>query len=745
MNGPPVTEAAWTLEPVGGPWLWGLLLLAAACVTVTAGWRMRGDRWRRATSVALRLAALAPLVLALAGLSHTTEESHTVRRSVLVVLDGSTSMSVRDGGSSRVAQLEQILADASPMLRRLAEEADLRLWWYGAEPRPLDLDALLPLPAPDGLGTDYLAALEERIAEARPAAVILVGDGADRAALGQTMRGSGADGVSGLARQLAVPIHTLALGGAVDGDLAVDIGDLAPFAFARRPVRLPVRVERDARIGEGEVTLTLHRDGEQVAARTVPLSAEGTGETWFEVVPDTAGYLTLEVRAPTPSDDPIPGNNADARTLRIIRDRTRVLQLASHPSWDVRQLRRLWKTDPNVDLISFFILREAPLLGAYRTSPISLIEFPHEDLFGKDLPGFDLVVLQNFSFDALPGMFGARTSYVENLVRFVEQGGGLLVVGGDRAFADGELGRSALDAVIPVDPGIAGGNGGGPLPLEPTAAGLRHPLMQLAGGADENREAWNSLPALDEVNAVGEARDGAVVLATAADRPVLAVRSVGKGRVMSLASDGSWRWALAGDTHHHATFWRNAVRWLVHDEERGRLELRPQRENLLRGEPVRLVATARGADYAPRVAAELRIAVEPLDGGREPVTLRGITGEDGCWTETVGSLPAGTYRAELAAEDGATQPAFARFTVRAQHPELEEPAARPELLAALSRATGGQHLSSAEGLVSLELSGLERRVTLSRIAVTGWDRWWWLLAAALPLAADWFLRRRWGG
>ena len=43
--------------------------------------------------------------------------------------------------------------------------------------------------------------------------------------------------------------------------------------------------------------------------------------------------------------------------MRVIRDKIRVLQVAGAPSWDVRALRQMLKSNPNVDLISFFILR----------------------------------------------------------------------------------------------------------------------------------------------------------------------------------------------------------------------------------------------------------------------------------------------------------------------------------------------------------------------------------------------------
>jgi len=733
------TVWAWVPD-LSGPALAAVSLLAVAILAI-AGLRLSASPGRRGLSVALRLIALVPLALALAGLARAHLDQHTVRRTVLLLVDGSTSMGIREGGARRIDLAADYLARSEPALGELSSRAEVVARWIGDPSRSLSADELSSLPPPDGLRSDYLAAIDAATAELHPAAVVLLGDGADRGPLGQAMGGAGADGVRASSAGIGVPVYTVAFGGDVAGDLAVRIGAVAPFAFVRRPIQLPVAVEAGDE-GPAEVTLSLVRDGEEVAARTVTLDGDGRGEVSFEITPDQVGYLTLEATVPAPAADPIPGNNSDAVTLRVIRDRTRVLQLAGHPSWDVRYLRRFLKTDPNIDLISFYILRDAPMFGAFRAAPISLIEFPHEQLFGEDLAGFDLVVMQNFSFQTLPGVFGARNRYAENLIDFVRDGGALLVVGGDGSFGAGEPGP--LDDVLPVERGTASAAAGGR--LEPTTVGNRHPVMQLAGDEESNRAAWSDLPELGAVNGVGPVRDGGIVLATAGEgaQPVLAVRQLGKGRVMTLASDGSWRWALEGEGHAHTRLWRNAVRWLVRDEEDRRLEVRPHAENMLPGEAPRLACRALTAEYAGRTGAELDLRILELGGEEVRAELSGVADGEGIWIAEAGALPPGTYLVELTSPSDPDALAEARFTVRGAHAELASPDGDPDLLRALSEGTGGSPLDPGEGMADLALEGLVERKVSRRIATPAWNRPWWLLAAALPLALDWFLRRRWG-
>ena len=731
----------WTWVPaLSGPGLAAVSVLAAAALLL-AGLRLASSPGRRWVSVALRVIALVPLGLALAGLARARVDEHTVRRTVLLLVDGSTSMGIQEEGAPRIDVAADYLRRSGPVLDELSGRAEVAARWMGEPTRPLARDDLGSLPPPDGLRSDYLSAIEAAADELHPAAIVLVGDGADRGPLGQAQAGAGPEGVRASAAGVGVPVYTVPVGGDVAGDMAVRIGSVAPFAFVRRPIQLPVAVEAGDD-GPAEVTLSLIQDGEEVAARTVALDGDGRGEVRFEVTPDQVGYLTLEARVPAPANDPIPGNNADAVTLRVIRDRTRVLQLAGHPSWDVRYLRRFLKTDPNIDLISFYILRDAPMFGAFRAAPISLIEFPHEQLFGEDLAGFDLVVMQNFSFQTLPGVFGARNRYAENLIDFVRDGGALLVIGGDGSFGAGEPGP--LDDLLPVERGTAAAEPGGR--LEPTPAGNRHPIMRLAGEEEANRAAWAALPELAAVNGVGEALEGSVVLATAGsgDRPVLAVRQLGKGRIMTLASDGSWRWALEGEGHAHTRMWRNAVRWLVRDEEERRLEVRPHAENLLPGETPRLTCRALDAEYAGRAGADMDLRILQLGGDDVVGELSGVADEEGVWIAEAPALIPGTYRVELTSPSDPDAMAEARFTVRGAHAELAAPDGNPDLLRALAEGTGGAALDLDEGMADLSLEGLVERKVSRRIATLAWDRPWWLLLATLPLAVDWFLRRRWG-
>jgi hypothetical protein len=94
---------------------------------------------------------------------------------------------------------------------------------------------------------------------------------------------------------------------------------------------------------------------------------------------------------PVLSDELVPENNRKSFYTDVIINKIRVLHVAGSPSWDVRFLRKALKRNPNIDLVSFFILRDPSDLVFATENELSLIPFPVNEIFGNELPTFDIV------------------------------------------------------------------------------------------------------------------------------------------------------------------------------------------------------------------------------------------------------------------------------------------------------------------------------------------------------------------
>ena len=166
--------------------------------------------------------------------------------------------------------------------------------------------------------------------------------------------------------------------------------------------------------------MTLSREGRLADKQTVTLDSEEGGGRLL-VTPREVGRFAWEVSVPVAPADAVPGNNVFAVVVRVVRDRTRVLQVSGSPSYDQKFLRLFLKEDPSVDLVSFFILRTEKTSsppGASKNSPSS--SSPTSGC-SRWTWTFDLVVLQNFNY--APYFERSASFLLENLATYVREGG----------------------------------------------------------------------------------------------------------------------------------------------------------------------------------------------------------------------------------------------------------------------------------------------------------------------------------
>lgn len=678
---------------------WGLLLAVVAVFGVFAA------SWFGARGLAARIAEAACWVVGLGAIvvlvARPVWVEETDRREpgrVAVLIDASRSMSVIEKGAPRSDQVAAIVASL--------EASDVDWYHYGAElgaGRPSAFD--LP-------GTDLdaaLTALAERSAGEKLAAVAVITDGIDRGTLRRSFREGGEARPA-----LPGPLTVFQVGQPGElSDLSVRQVDSGGFAFAH--ASFTVRAHLEGRGFEGRtVPVSLTRDGAPVSEQRVQIGADGHAEVVFDIIPDEPGKFDYAVSVPVYDGDAVPANNAQPNVVRVVRDRLRVLQVAGAPTWDVKFLRRFLKGDPSVDLVSFFILRtdEDVNLNVWDKDELSLIPFPQDRLFGAELDSFDLVVFQDF--DHQPYFQRQADELLENLRRYVvERGRGFAMIGGPRSFDLGGYGRGALVDVLPVrlglprrptrpdDPTCGGLCDATPFRPALTDEGRRHPITRLVEDAAENGAWWERLHEADGLNlSLGAAPDAAVLLRHPTQvgedgqaLPVLAVREVGKGRVLSMTIDSSWRWsfseAAAGRGNQaYLRFWKNAFRWLAGDPGTTRVSVDAGRENYALGEDVRLVVQARDPGFAPLPNAEVEVTVLG-PGGVQRST--GVTGPAGDLAVVVPAVDRGTWRVHATVRDGEALVGEAEtvYAVTSRDPELDDVIPDPAFTKWLAERTRG--------------------------------------------------------
>ncbi len=762
------------------PWGTTGLILAIAAAAAALGLTIWGYRHQARLGARLLLGGLRFLtvgVLLVLVLQPAIQLSNVTRvpNHVAVLLDLSRSMSIREreSGPRRIERARAVLKRSSSRLEAWRRARSVDLYAFGSalrplgaapagEGRPLRPELALERLEPGDSSTQIRAALAELHDRHRAkdlAGVIILSDGIDNGQLG-TGRLSAAS--RRFLQLLEVPVHTLWTGEPELRDLAVAEVFADAFAFVRNAVKVEAEVLVSG-LEQKTIPVRLESGGALVAERELHVSpGVDRYRVQFEFVPPRVGSYVYTISTPIYPGEALTDNNSRSFLLKVIRDRIRVLQVCGRPSWDERFLRQLLKRDPNVDLISFFILRTPADLALVPPTELSLIPFPTEELFEKELGSFDLVLLQNFNYR--PYGIGI---YLPHLRRYVEAGGGLAMIGGDLSFSGGEYEGTPVAEVLPVR--LLPGSDGKRLVSEEdfrlklTPEGSDHPILQVGQSRWDTQALLAGLAPLAGVNLVAGAAPGATVLAvhpTLKDSeskplPVLSTLEPGKGRTLAFGSDSSWHWAFptvgAGGTRQaYDRFWRNAIRWLIQDPELRYLRVIAQQDVIRLGAPLRARIRAYNPDYSPAKNLKVSYELAPIGARPTPAPPAAIAREVTTGAEGEASIEhrlsaTGAYRILARAEiAGRRTEEEALVLVEPGGREEREPRATPALLKQLSEATGGRYLGQAGSLPDLPLREPRVLHVNWRKDLELWSRWWYLVIAIVLLGIEWLLRRRFG-
>jgi hypothetical protein len=738
----------WKLAPLLGP------LGSAVALVTLAGWVWLGVRGARAARPAARAAVAllrgaAALCVAwiLLGPSELLQRERQEAEPCVILVDRSRSMDLGSRWEQAMAALQNRLTGCAAADRGLSP----LVFSYAAGLDPGPIDTAGP-GRPDGEGSDLfnaLTALRPALDGRRPASVAVISDTADLGALGRAARSGRADEMRELLQPFEHPVDVVLVGSeeGID-DLRISGVDAPGFAFVHRPLRLRVHVERRGR-GPDRVEVRLRIDGSDHSRVELDLGREGTAVTELEIIPEVLGTMDVDLRLVQSKPDDLPGNDRRLLRIRVLRDRLRVLQLAGRPTWDVKFVRRLLKTDPNIDLVSFFIMRDRPetggLIGGQRE--LSLIEFPYRDLFGQDLASFDLFIMQNFD---LPVIARERPGpYMQRVLERVEAGMGLVLTGGDQAFGNSSWQSGPLASLMPM----LGGASYTDLPfrLRPASQALSHPVLRLRSQPEANLSAWENLPELSGRHAGFSLQSGALgLLETQEGEPVLSVLRHGEGRVVALGTDALWQWAMdPGSASDYRRLWSNILEWTVHERGNDRLHLSVDPLNARPGEPLSVLLRCLDGQDGPEGdrPVELRLLAEGADGSTAAPLPDGRCDSAGLYQTELESPGPGLWRLRARRPDLAAASYHSwieeRFVVHDDSVEWERPDPIPELAERTTRITDGKRFSpdsaappSLAPPMPPSLVGQERRAL--------WDRGPLLALLCLFLGGEWILRRRSG-
>ncbi|GBD38515.1 hypothetical protein HRbin37_00766 [bacterium HR37] len=720
-----------------------LILLLILIYSLLKLFRYQLSGFKKAVLVFLNLLSFLFLLVILFDFAVVTEIYEEERPHIAILLDGSWSMNLPadTSGNSRAHYVRDFFKKHRDFFSELGKQSTLSYFVFDEGLHPVSPE-LMDEFKPYGRCTGIAKALLEL--ERRPEridSVILFSDGASNCGSlsedkDSLLKGAFYTKVNTVGTVLLDDIK----------DIWVDAVRVSDIAFVRYPLSLNV-VIRSTGIGSITVPVTLSEGNRVLAVKYVSLgSSNPLGvEVGFEVRPDSVGRKVYTVSVPVISGELIKENNSSSFVVEAIIDRIRVLHIAGSPSWDVRFLRRALKRNPSVNLVAFFILREATDIVFASQNELSLIPFPVDEIFDKGLKDFDVVIFQNFDFRPY-GIYGYHLKKLRDYV--AKDGGGFVLIGGDGGFFSGYETEPVSD-LIPVrvdglfqEKVTRDGSG-----VRLTKIGRKHPVTRILVNEEENQKHWERLPSLDTLTRVEGLKPGALSLVeTHKGDPVLVLSKVGAGKVATFLSDSLWKWSFVhggeGDLYpYYESLWNRLLLWMVGDPSLKDLRVKTDRGVYNPGESAKIEVWEQVYDEAD--SKPVADVTRP-DGSSLKVEL-GKSGE-GRFESEVKVYGYGVYRVRVQgnSEPGSDRVDETLFIVSPPVKEIRGPNADMGLLREISKKTGGRFITIKDNPKELGISFKPKRVITGSREVRIWDSPWVFICLVLLVSSEWVLRRVWG-
>ena len=522
---------SWSIEFAPFLPLPALVAAAIACAVLLGLYVLRGTR-----GTALRAAAMAAMLLALANPTLKEEERENLGNIAIALVDESTSQMLEK-------RPEQAKAIRAELEARLGKIPGLQVKWVTAA-KPEESETA---------GTNLFAALNKTLAATPPdrlAGVVMITDGQ----VHDVPKSAAALGFD-------APVHVLLTGRPDEFDRRIEVLKAPRFGIVGQTREVEVAVRETGKTGRAgdSVTLRVRRDGRPDETRRVEIGRKVTLSMPFP----HAGTNILEIDLEPVPGELTPANNRVIVSAEGVRENLRVLLVSGEPHAGERTWRNLLKSDAAVELVHFTILRppEKQQNDFARINELSLIQFPTRELFSEKIRDFDLIIFDRYKHRPTTSIINLL--YFDNISRYVEShGGALLVAAGDDYAGQASLFRTPLSPVLPAAP--TGRVLEQPFKAKLTSDGLKHPVTRGLPGASDTAPAWGRW--YRQVDVTPDR--GRTIMSGVDNRPLLMLDRRGRGRVALLTSDHAWLWARGYDGGGpHSDLLRRLAHWLMKEPD----------------------------------------------------------------------------------------------------------------------------------------------------------------------------------
>ena len=725
-----------------------LAALAGAALVTYRSIVSEGSARDKTLLITLRLALVAVLFFCLIRPTLVLKAAVPQQNFLGVLLDDSRSMLIadRDGQPRSQFVQRQLTGPQAPLLNELSKRFVLRFFTFSSSAGRVTSAADAHY---DGTSTKLGDALErarDELSGLPLAGLVMVTDGAD------TSDASIDDPLASL-KARSIPVFPVGLGQErFSHDVQISRVETPRVVLKGSSLVVDVVISQTGYAGK-VVPLNVEDGGRIVATEQVTLPPDGESLTArVRFTANEAGARLFRFRVPPQDGEEVAQNNARDALLEVRDRREKVLYYEGEPRAEAKFILSAVEDDKNIQVVLLQRTAENKYFRRNVSTPDEVVGgFPktREELF--QYRGLILGSVEAASFT--PDQLRMIADFVN------KRGGGLLMLGGRRSFAEGGWAGTPVGEVLPVvldnDNGRKSAAYFSMLAPHPTRAGESSPVTQIADSEQHSTERWNEMPEVSSVNPIRSVKPGATVLLQATDKQkqdqiILAYQRYGRGKAVAMPIQDSWLWRMdakiAVEDTTHATYWRRLIRWVV-DGVPDLVNVTTNQDRVEPGEAVKITAEVSDAAFVEVNDSRVLATVTSPSGKKSEIPMEWTIARDGEYKASFVPDETGVYdiKVDAARSTGGESKTLGSddVHVRASAGDAEyfDAAMRGSLLRRIAEETGGRFFTPANA------ETLPEAVTYTGRGVTVveerdlWDMPIVLMALLALLGAEWGYRR----
>ncbi len=735
---------------VSRPGAIALFVAAAAAAGVLITYRSishDGPPRDKAVLIALRLSLVAALLFSLLRPVLVLKAAVPQQNFLGILVDDSRSMLIADrDGQPRSQFVQRELTGANaPLLNELSKRFVLRFFKFSSSAGRV---ASASEARYEGTSTrlgDALERARDELSGLPLAGLVMVTDGAD------TSDASIDDSLASL-KARSIPVFPVGLGQErFTRDIQISRVETPRSVLKGSSLVVDVVVSQTGYSGK-TVALNVEDGGRIVTTQEITLPPDGQSLTArVRFTANDAGARLFRFRVAPQDGEEVTQNNARDALLEVRDRHERILYYEGEPRYEPKFVLAAVDGDKNIDVVLLQRTAENKYMRRNVSTPDEVVGgFPktREELFAYR--GLIIGSVEAAAFT--PDQLRMIADFVN------KRGGGLLMLGGRRAYAEGGWAGTPVGEVMPVVYEADAGRKTAPyfsmLTARPTRAGASSPVTQIADTEPHSTDRWNEMPEVSSVNPIHAVKPGATILLTATDKQkqeqiVLAYQRYGRGKAVAMPIQDSWNWKMDAkipvEDLTFATYWRRLVRWLV-DGVPDVVNVTTTQDRVEPGEAVKIVADVSDKAFAEVNDSHVVASVTSPSGRKTEFPMEWTVSRDGEYRASFVPDEPGVYDIKVdASRAGGDQKSLgtSEVHVRASAGDAEyfDAAMRGSLLRRIAEDTGGRFFTPSNS------SLLPEAVTYTGRGVTVveerdlWDMPILLILFLGLLSAEWAYRR----